>query len=91
MSQKQKHCSFMLQQKAIINAVILTSPKRVNVVIILLIFLLLGYTDAKNSMWREQCMASCAQLTDPYLRAIFAFLTADSDSFDGVLVSNCSM
>lgn len=29
-----------------------------------------------------------SQLTDPYLRAMFAFLTDDADSFDPVLVSN---
>lgn len=51
------------------------------------IFLLVGYSEDRNSMWREMCLTSRAQLTHPYLRATFAFLTADGDSYDNVLVS----
>ncbi|KAL1137877.1 hypothetical protein AAG570_009573 [Ranatra chinensis] len=44
-----------------------------------------GYTEDKNSMWRESCTVSRTKLSDPYLRAIFAFLTADSENYDLVL------
>ncbi|XP_014207535.2 GATOR complex protein MIOS-A [Copidosoma floridanum] len=44
-----------------------------------------GFSEEKSSMWRELCLKSRAQLTDPYLRATFAFLTADSDSYENVL------
>lgn len=44
-----------------------------------------GYTDDKASVWREACIASRMKLEDPYLRAIFAFLTADSDNYDLVI------
>ncbi|XP_046390377.1 GATOR complex protein MIOS-B [Ischnura elegans] len=44
-----------------------------------------GYTGDKNSIWRELCLVSRNQLLDPYLRAIFAFLTADGDNYESVL------
>lgn len=44
-----------------------------------------GFSDDKCSMWRELCLESRSQLTDPYLRAMFAFLTADEDNYDNVL------
>lgn len=45
-----------------------------------------GFSEDRNSMWRELCLKSRSQLTDPYLRATFAFLTADNDSYENVLV-----
>ncbi|KAK0099087.1 hypothetical protein PV326_006551 [Microctonus aethiopoides] len=44
-----------------------------------------GFSEDKNSMWRELCLKSKSQLSDPYLRATFAFLTADNDSYENVL------
>ncbi|XP_063974813.1 GATOR2 complex protein MIOS [Diachasmimorpha longicaudata] len=44
-----------------------------------------GFSEDRNSMWRELCLKSRAQLSDPYLRATFAFLTADDDSYEAVL------
>ncbi|KAJ8676074.1 hypothetical protein QAD02_011860 [Eretmocerus hayati] len=44
-----------------------------------------GFSEDKNSMWRELCLKSRSQLSDPYLRATFAFLTADNDSYENVL------
>ncbi|XP_050420340.1 GATOR complex protein MIOS isoform X2 [Adelges cooleyi] len=44
-----------------------------------------GYSPDKYSMWRELCSKTREKLTDPYLRAAFAFLTSDSDSHDTVL------
>ncbi|XP_014242242.1 GATOR complex protein MIOS-B [Cimex lectularius] len=44
-----------------------------------------GFTDDKTSVWRESCIASRANLGDPYLRAIFAFLTSDSDNYELVV------
>lgn len=49
---------------------------------------LTGFTEDRKALWRETCMMLRSQLTDPYLRAMFAFLTDDADSFDPVLVSN---
>lgn len=46
-----------------------------------------GFSEDRNSMWRESCLKSRCQLSDPYLRATFAFLTADNDSYENVLVS----
>lgn len=45
-----------------------------------------GFSEDINSMWRESCLKCRSQLSDPYLRATFAFLTAD-DSYENVLVS----
>ncbi|XP_007425343.1 GATOR complex protein MIOS [Python bivittatus] len=44
-----------------------------------------GYTDEKNSLWREMCSTLRLQLNNPYLCAMFAFLTCESGSYDGVL------
>nr|CAD7396882.1 unnamed protein product [Timema cristinae] len=44
-----------------------------------------GFSDDRNSMWRELCLKSLSQLTDPYLRAMFAFLTAENGNYDAVL------
>jgi hypothetical protein len=38
-------------------------------------------------MWRELCLASRSQLSEPYLRATFSFLTAETDNYESVLVS----
>ena len=48
----------------------------------------LGYTDERKGLWRETCTGLRSQLSDPYLRAMFAFLTDDADSYDPVLVRN---
>ncbi|XP_015608765.1 GATOR complex protein MIOS-B [Cephus cinctus] len=47
-----------------------------------------GFSEDRNSMWRELCLKSRSQLSDPYLRATFAFLTADNDSYENVLNEN---
>lgn len=44
-----------------------------------------GYTEEKNSLWREMCSTLRLQLNNPYLCAMFAFLTSESGSYDGVL------
>ncbi|KAF4529781.1 hypothetical protein B566_EDAN016665, partial [Ephemera danica] len=44
-----------------------------------------GFSDDKNSIWRELCQPTRTHLTDPYLRAMFAFLTAEKDNYEGVL------
>ncbi|XP_063233237.1 GATOR2 complex protein MIOS isoform X2 [Bacillus rossius redtenbacheri] len=44
-----------------------------------------GFSDSRNNMWRELCQTSVSQLTDPYLRAAFGFLTAEGDNYDAVL------
>ncbi|KAK7083685.1 hypothetical protein SK128_028073 [Halocaridina rubra] len=44
-----------------------------------------GYTEDRKGLWRETCTVLRSQLRDPYLRAMFAFLTDDADSYDPVL------
>ncbi|XP_023561751.1 GATOR complex protein MIOS isoform X2 [Octodon degus] len=46
-----------------------------------------GYTDEKNSLWREMCSTLRLQLNNPYLCVMFAFLTSEAGSYDGVLGS----
>jgi hypothetical protein len=46
-----------------------------------------GYTDEKNSLWREMCSTLRLQLNNPYLCVMFAFLTSEAGAYDGVLVS----
>lgn len=48
---------------------------------------LAGFTDDKNSMWRQLCFNTKAQLNDPYLRSMFSFLTAENYNYEHVLVS----
>ncbi|GAB0094537.1 hypothetical protein DMENIID0001_098500 [Sergentomyia squamirostris] len=45
-----------------------------------------GFSAEKSAIWRNQCTQAHAQIADPYLRAIFAFLAPDSaESHDMVL------
>ncbi|CAL4060750.1 unnamed protein product, partial [Meganyctiphanes norvegica] len=44
-----------------------------------------GFTEERKALWRETCTNLRSQLTDPYLRAMFAFLTGDADTYDPVL------
>ncbi|XP_076029287.1 GATOR complex protein mio [Oratosquilla oratoria] len=44
-----------------------------------------GFTDERKALWRDTCINLRAHLVDPYLRAVFAFLTGDADSYDPVL------
>uniref|UniRef100_W5MZ29 Missing oocyte, meiosis regulator, homolog (Drosophila) n=1 Tax=Lepisosteus oculatus TaxID=7918 RepID=W5MZ29_LEPOC len=44
-----------------------------------------GYTDEKNSLWREMCSTLRLQLSNPYLCVMFAFLTSEPGAYDGVL------
>ena len=46
-----------------------------------------GFTNEKKALWHEISGELRPSLTDPYIRAIFSFLTAEADNFDGVLVS----
>lgn len=39
-----------------------------------------GYTGERTSMWREMCQSLKSQLTNPYMKAMFAFLTSESDT-----------
>lgn len=63
----------------------MSSPTNLNLNIVAMA--LSGFSEDRNSMWRELCLKSRSQLSDPYLRATFAFLTADNDSYENVLVS----
>lgn len=46
-----------------------------------------GFNFEKSAIWRAQCSTAQTQISDPYLRAIFAFLLPDNGSFEKVLVS----
>ncbi|GBM89755.1 GATOR complex protein MIOS-A, partial [Araneus ventricosus] len=46
---------------------------------------LAGYTQEKNALWREVSSNLKSNLVDPYLRALFAFLTAEDDNFEEIL------
>lgn len=46
-----------------------------------------GYSTEKKSLWREMCAATKEQLSDPYLKAAFAFLVDQSSHYKHVLVS----
>jgi hypothetical protein len=48
-------------------------------------FDLSGYTQEKSGLWRDLCSTLYPKLENPYLRAIFAFLTASADEKDEVL------
>ena len=45
-----------------------------------------GFTEEKNALWRKTCTELRQSLEHPYLRAMFAFLASDKDSYDEVLV-----
>ncbi|XP_067210981.1 GATOR2 complex protein MIOS-B isoform X2 [Linepithema humile] len=47
-----------------------------------------GFSEERTTLWRESCQKSRSQLSDPYLRATFGFLTADNDSYENVLNEN---
>ena len=47
-----------------------------------------GFTNEKKALWHEISAELRPSLTDPYIRAIFSFLTAEADNYDGVLVSS---
>uniref|UniRef100_A0A0A9ZA57 WD repeat-containing protein mio n=3 Tax=Lygus hesperus TaxID=30085 RepID=A0A0A9ZA57_LYGHE len=69
---------FGLQLKTAIDLLSVTEHNTVSMA-------LSGYNNDKDSVWRQACTASRLKLQDPYLRAIFAFLTADSDNYNLVL------
>lgn len=45
-----------------------------------------GFNQDKNGIWRSQCIVALNQITDSHLRAIFAFLTSDTEGYESVLV-----
>ncbi|XP_074659239.1 uncharacterized protein LOC141911993 [Tubulanus polymorphus] len=49
-----------------------------------------GYTDDKDALWREMCGTMTTQLMSPYIRAMFAFLTNESDNYKDVLIVDTS-
>ena len=50
---------------------------------------LAGYQEgSRSSLWRETSLNLYTRLTNPYLRAMFAFLTCDDDKYDNILVSH---
>ncbi|KAF8781655.1 GATOR complex protein MIOS like protein [Argiope bruennichi] len=46
---------------------------------------LAGYTQEKTALWREVSSSLKSNLVDPYLRAMFAYLTAEDDNFEEIL------
>uniref|UniRef100_T1JHX6 Uncharacterized protein n=1 Tax=Strigamia maritima TaxID=126957 RepID=T1JHX6_STRMM len=47
-----------------------------------------GFTVEKSALWRRMCSSLRHQLYDPYLRAIFSFLTCEQESFDEILTDD---
>lgn len=47
---------------------------------------LAGFSDDRNSVWKQFCTSSRSKITDPYLKAMFAFLTAENHNYDNILV-----
>lgn len=45
-----------------------------------------GFSFEKSAIWRSQCATAQVQISDPHLRALFAFLTPENGSYDKVLV-----
>lgn len=50
-----------------------------------------GYTEEKNTLWRKTCMSLLQKLEDPYLRAMFAFLTCDRENYEEILTEQGGM
>lgn len=48
---------------------------------------LAGFSDDSSSVWKQFCSTSKSKLVDPYLKAMFGFLTAENYNYDAVLVS----
>ncbi|KAK7500780.1 hypothetical protein BaRGS_00008024 [Batillaria attramentaria] len=46
---------------------------------------LAGYNENSNTLWRRTCGTQRFQLSNPYLRAIFAFLACDTEFYADVL------
>ncbi|XP_023223348.1 GATOR complex protein MIOS-B-like [Centruroides sculpturatus] len=47
-----------------------------------------GYSEDDNTLWGETCGKIRSQLKNPYLRAMFAFLTSENSNYDEVLKEN---
>ncbi|XP_053373892.1 GATOR complex protein MIOS-like [Mercenaria mercenaria] len=56
-----------------------------NPVLSMVAMALSGFTEEKNALWRKTCTDLSQTLEHPYLRAMFAFLASDKDSYDDVL------
>ncbi|XP_046334805.1 GATOR complex protein MIOS-like [Haliotis rufescens] len=52
---------------------------------------LAGYSDQKSTLWQKTCSSLRDQLEDPYLRAMFAFLTGDRQNYKDVLESDMAV
>ncbi|KAK3592025.1 hypothetical protein CHS0354_031537 [Potamilus streckersoni] len=52
---------------------------------------LAGFTNEKNALWRKTCANLRHSLEDPYLRAMFTFLSSDKENFDEVLTEEPCM
>ncbi|RZC42359.1 WD repeat-containing protein mio-B [Asbolus verrucosus] len=49
---------------------------------------LAGFSDDKNSVWKQFCSTAKQKLSDPYLKVIFSFLTAENFNYESVLNEN---
>ena len=47
---------------------------------------MIGFTDNRKTLWQEMCGTHRNTLSDPYLRAAFAFLTDPSEKYEFVTV-----
>ncbi|XP_062596720.1 GATOR2 complex protein MIOS-like [Saccostrea cucullata] len=44
-----------------------------------------GYTEERHTLWRKTCLSLLQKLDDPYLRAMFAFLTSERENYEEIL------
>ncbi|XP_018011442.1 GATOR complex protein MIOS-A [Hyalella azteca] len=49
---------------------------------------LAGYSGERKLLWRDTCASLRQSLSDPHLRAMFAFLTEDTESYSPLLLSS---
>lgn len=48
---------------------------------------LTGFSDDRSKAWRQNCMVCIEKLSNPYLKVMFSFLTADDQNYESALVS----
>ncbi len=71
-----------IMQRVVLFALNTASDLNLNVVAMALS----GFTEEHNSLWRQMVGTQSAKLQSPYLRTMFAFLTADTERYEDMLV-----
>ena len=77
---------FHLKIRKAIKILTRAGQKKNDVTFQLVALALAGFTDNRDTLWQEMCANQRGTLSDPYLRATFAFLTSPSEKYELVLV-----